>query len=78
MSEPAVLTVEEAAALLRISRSAAYAAVAAGELPACRVGRTWRVPRHRLLEFIDGTEEEVNRHEAGSRRAPGGTGGRVL
>ena len=38
MTEPAVLTIEEAARVLRIGRSAAYAAARAGELPVIRVG----------------------------------------
>lgn len=49
---PAVLTVEEAAELLRIGRSAAYAAVKAGEIPSIKVGRSLRVPRHRLDELL--------------------------
>jgi excisionase family DNA binding protein len=51
---PAVLTVEEAAQVLRIGRGAAYEGVRAGEIPAVRIGRTIRVPRSRLLALIDG------------------------
>ena len=43
---PVTLTVEETAAVFRIGRSAAYAAIRSGEIPAIRVGRTLRVPRH--------------------------------
>jgi excisionase family DNA binding protein len=50
----AVLTVEEAAALLRISRQSAYAAVKAGELPTVKIGRRLLVPRHRLEQLLDG------------------------
>lgn len=53
---PAVLTVEEAAEVLRIGRSAAYAAVRAGEIPSIKVGRSIRVPRH-LLEVMLGVKE---------------------
>lgn len=49
---PPVLTVEEAAALLRIGRSAAYVAVANGEIPSFRLGRRIRIPRDRLLELL--------------------------
>lgn len=49
---PATLTVEEAAAVLRISRGAAYQAARTGELPTVRLGRTLRVPRARLLELL--------------------------
>jgi excisionase family DNA binding protein len=48
---PAFLKVEEAAALLRISRSSAYEAVQRGELPTVRFGRRLRVPRHALLRL---------------------------
>jgi excisionase family DNA binding protein len=49
---PAVLTVEEAALVLRIGRTAAYAAARSGELPVIRVGRSLRVPRHRLDQLL--------------------------
>ncbi len=52
MTERAVLTVEEAARVLRIGRSAAYAAARAGELPVISVGRSLRVPRHRLEQLL--------------------------
>lgn len=48
---PDVLTVEEAAAVLRIGRSAAYAAARRGEL-GIKVGRTLRVPRHQLEAML--------------------------
>jgi excisionase family DNA binding protein len=49
---PAVLTVEEAAKLLRIGRSAAYEAARRGDIPVIRVGRLLRVPRHRLEALL--------------------------
>ncbi len=49
---PAVLTVEEAAEVLRIGRSAAYAAVRAGEIPSIKVGRAIRVPTRRLEAML--------------------------
>jgi len=49
---PAVLTVEEAAGVLRIGRTAAYDAARRGDLPVIRVGRTLRVPRHRLEQLL--------------------------
>ena len=42
--EARVATVEEAAAILRISRPAAYAAAKNGQLPTIRIGRLLRVP----------------------------------
>lgn len=61
MSEPAVYTVEEAARLLRIGRSAAYDAVRRGELPVIRVGRLLRVPRHRLEQMLGVHEDNEAR-----------------
>jgi excisionase family DNA binding protein len=57
---PDMLTVEEAAKVLRISRSRAYEAVAtfqrtggAEGLPSIRIGRSLRVPKGALLGWID-------------------------
>jgi excisionase family DNA binding protein len=55
---PHVLTVEEVARLLRVGRSAAYAAARSGELPTIRIGRAIRVPRHRLAQLL-GEEEDL-------------------
>jgi excisionase family DNA binding protein len=49
---PAVMTVEECAAFLRIGRSACYASVRNGTIPSVRVGRLIRVPREALLEWL--------------------------
>ena len=50
--EHACFTVEEAARVLRIGRSQAYAAARSGELPTIRIGRSLRVPRHRLEQLL--------------------------
>ena len=47
-----LLTVSEAARVLRISRNLAYELVARGELPAVRLGRIIRVPRFGLESWI--------------------------
>lgn len=57
-SPPSVLTVAEAAALLRIGRAAAYQGVRDGTIPSIRLGRTIRVPRAKLLELL-GEEEQA-------------------
>ena len=49
---PLTLTVEECADVLRIGRSAAYQAVKTGEIPSIKVGRSIRVPRHRLEQLL--------------------------
>ena len=48
-----VYTVEEAATLLRISRTLAYDAAASGELPTVRVGRRLLVPKAALLKKLE-------------------------
>lgn len=49
---PPTLTVPEAGELLGLSRSAAYRAVDAGELPVIRFGGRLRVPTPRLLSML--------------------------
>lgn len=49
-----VLTVNEAAAYLRISRSLAFTAVRDGTLPSLRIGRRILVPRRQLEALLDG------------------------
>ncbi len=60
-ANPEVLTVPEAAALLRISRNAAYLLarrwlVTGGQegLPCIELGRSLRVPRPALRQMLDG------------------------
>ncbi len=54
MTDDAVLlTVREAAAVLRISRNLAYELVARGEIPAVRLGRVIRVPRTALDHWLE-------------------------
>jgi excisionase family DNA binding protein len=48
-----VYTVEEAAALLGISRSFAYESVQRGEVPSMRIGRRILVPKAALQRFLD-------------------------
>ena len=50
--ERLVLTVDEAAYLLNISRSLAYELIARGELPALRLGRRIVIPRVMLEELL--------------------------
>lgn len=52
---PPLLRVEEVAALLRVNRKSAYAAVEAGAIPGVvRVGRSIRVSRDAVLEWMRG------------------------
>lgn len=47
-----LLTVPEAAKLLRIGRNLAYELVSRGEIPSIRLGRLIRVPRAALEEHL--------------------------
>ncbi len=53
LAERVALSVEEAGALLGISRDLAYDLVARGELPSVRLGRRLVVPRRALEEALD-------------------------
>ena len=49
---PATMTIPDTARLLGISRSAAYRAVARGEIPTIRIGRRLLVPTARLSRLL--------------------------
>ena len=49
---PEVLTVREAAAILRVGPNQLYQAVARGELDAVRIGRNIRIPKQTLLDLL--------------------------
>jgi excisionase family DNA binding protein len=71
--EPDLLTVPEAAKLLRISRNLAYELVARRELPCVRLGRVIRVPRTSLDAWIasqaaSGVAATALGSESGSRQ----------
>jgi len=51
---PAVLTVEETAAFLRLNVKTVHASIAAGEMPARKVGRRTVVLRDALLDWLRG------------------------
>jgi excisionase family DNA binding protein len=52
MHLPGLLKVEQASALMGISRSAAYRAVATGDLPSVRFGCQLYIPTARMLELL--------------------------
>jgi excisionase family DNA binding protein len=49
---PDVLTVEQAAEVLSVSRGTAYEAVRTGSLPSVRIGRCIRIPRLALEHML--------------------------
>lgn len=46
------MTVAEVAAMMRVSKMTVYRLVHGGELPAVRVGRSFRVPRHAVQGYL--------------------------
>ena len=66
------MTVEEAAAVLGVSRGLAYDAARRGEIPTIRLGRRLLVPRSKLLELVGEPTPEMR--EPGS--FPGSKGSR--
>lgn len=53
---PLLLTVHDLASLLRIGRSAAYQLVKDGTVRSIRVGRSIRIPRDALIQFMESTQ----------------------
>jgi excisionase family DNA binding protein len=53
-----VLTVDEAAVLLRVSRNTAYEAVKRGEIPAVKIGRRLLIPRAALERLLEGVQSD--------------------
>ena len=53
VTDSPVMTVEEAAGVLRLSRGSAYEAVRRGDIPTIRIGRRLLVPRVRLMAMLE-------------------------
>ncbi|QOR70053.1 helix-turn-helix domain-containing protein [Ruania alkalisoli] len=51
---PRFLTVAEVAEMARVSRMTVYRMVHSGELPAIRVGKSYRVPQAAVEEMLSG------------------------
>ena len=49
---PLVLDVNDAARILRVGKAATYSLVRSGQLKSLRIGRTIRIPRHALDEYL--------------------------
>ena len=52
LSEVRFLTVAEVAAVMRVSKMTVYRLVHSGELPAIRVGRSFRVPEQAVHDYL--------------------------
>lgn len=47
------MTVAEVAAIMRVSKMTVYRLVHSGEMPAVRVGRSFRVPEQAVNEYLN-------------------------
>jgi excisionase family DNA binding protein len=54
LTEVKFLTVAEVAALMRVSKMTVYRMVHGGDLPAVRVGRSFRVPEKAVHDYLRG------------------------
>lgn len=66
------LTVAEVADVMRVSRMTVYRLVHGGELPAVRVGRSFRVPQDALEAYLAASSTE--RHGGGEQDQERGQG----
>lgn len=68
-SRTTFLTVAEVAELLRVSRMTVYRWVHAGEIPAVQFGRSYRVPRTAVEQFMEQAGYEGFAGESDDRRS---------
>jgi excisionase family DNA binding protein len=54
ISQSDILTVDEAAALLKIPRSSVYKLAQQGKIPAKKVGKHWRFHRQMIMNWVTG------------------------
>jgi excisionase family DNA binding protein len=59
LSEVRFLTVAEVATAMRVSKMTVYRLVHAGDLPAIRVGRSFRVPEKAVHDYLDAAYVET-------------------
>ena len=57
--ESAVMSVEEAAEILGVSRNTAYEAVKRGEIPTMRIGRLIKVLRRPFMRMVGADRDQV-------------------
>ncbi len=60
-ARPAFLTVAEVADAMRVSRMTVYRLVHSGEMPAIRVGKSYRVPASALEQYLEQATIEQGR-----------------
>ena len=57
---PDILTVTEACEILRIGNNAIYELLNNGSIKAYRNGRTWRIPKQSVIEYICAQSNSVS------------------
>lgn len=55
-----IMTVEEVAEFLKLSKITIYKLVKKGQLPGFRVGNSWRFRKDKILEIISNQPLEIN------------------
>jgi len=52
MEQIELLTVEQLCKVLQIGKNTAYKLIQTGEVKGFRVGRSWKIPRDSVIEYI--------------------------
>jgi PTS system nitrogen regulatory IIA component len=68
---PDVLTGDEVAKLLRVSRDTVYRLATRGQLPARKVGRIWRFSEDAIRKYVEGGSAVGQNSRAADGRHPG-------
>lgn len=55
---PPVLNVSQTAEILGVGKQLVRNAIASKQLPAFKLGRTYRIPKSKLVDYIDDTLDE--------------------
>ena len=63
-SAPSFVTVAEVADLMRVSKMTVYRMIDRGELPAIRVGKSFRIPQVAVKQLIDAGLADWNEESA--------------
>lgn len=53
LGPPAVMTIDELAEYLQVSKSSLYKLVQTGQIPGQKVGKHWRFRRHTIDRWLD-------------------------
>jgi excisionase family DNA binding protein len=69
---PDILTADEVAAYLRVSRTTVCRWCSDGKLPAFRIGRGWRITRDDFEQHIKRSRDEHQQQEIGGEPHTGG------